>query len=261
MTDVLVTGSADGIGLQTALRLAADGHRVVLHARDEERAAAAKAAVPAAAGVVVGDLASLGETRSLAATLASSGRFDAVVHNAGIARLDSSERALTEDGLELTFQVNVLAPYLLTALMPRPGRLVFISSALAADGVADLGDVNYATRPWNGFEAYSTSKLHCLLLAFAVARRWPDTLSNAVDPGWVRTRMGGPDAPTDPAEAARTLAWLATSDAPDALVSGRYFTKRDWRPAASSRDPVLLDELLALCADLTGARLSDDPTP
>ncbi|GGM41128.1 SDR family NAD(P)-dependent oxidoreductase [Dactylosporangium sucinum] len=254
MKHILVTGSADGIGQQIAQQLTAAGHHVVLHARTEERAVAAKAAVPAAADVVVGDLASLEQTRALAATL---GRFDAVVHNAGIARMDSSERALTEDGLDSTFQVNVLAPYLLTALMPRPGRLVFMSSALAAEGVTDLRDVSYETRQWNGYEAYCSSKLYCMLLAFAFARRWPDTLSNAVDPGWVRTRMGGAGAPTDPADAARVPAWLAASD--EALDSGGYLTDRDWHPGEQHRDPVLLDELLALCAHLGGARLGEGP--
>ncbi|MET7419121.1 SDR family NAD(P)-dependent oxidoreductase [Dactylosporangium sp. NPDC005555] len=251
MRTILVTGSADGIGLHTATQLVAGGHRVILHARNEERAVVAKAAVPGAAGTAVGDLRSLEETRALAVSLQEHGRFDAVVHNAGIARLDSSERELTDDGLESMFQVNVLAPYLLTALLPPPGRLVFVSSAMAAEGAVELGDLQYERRPWNGFAVYSTSKLLDLMLAVAIARRWPGTLSNAVDPGWVRTRMGGDGAPIDPADAARGQVRLAVDE--DVRVTGQYFSDRDWRPA--DFDQAQLDELLARFADLTGTAL------
>ena len=254
MGTILVTGSVDGIGQRTAAQLVARGYQVVLHARNEDRAAVAKAALPAAAGIAVGDLRSIEETTALARSLATFGRLDAVVHNAGIARLDAPERELTGDGLESTFQVNVLAPYLLTALLPRPGRLVFVSSAMAADGVADLTDLRYDVRPWNGVEAYASSKLLDLALAVAVARRWPGTLSNAVDPGWVRTRMGGDAAPTSPDDAARTQVRLAVGAEPDALASGRYVSERDWRPTPSRIDP-LGDELLDHCAEITGVDL------
>ncbi|WP_420118499.1 SDR family NAD(P)-dependent oxidoreductase [Micromonospora sp.] len=256
MGTMVVTGSVDGIGRRTAAQLVAAGHRVVLHARDEQRAAVAKAAVPDAAGIVVGDLGSLEETTALARSLAAFGRYDAIVHNAGIARLDAVERELTGDGLESTFQVNVLAPYLLTALLPPPGRLVFVSSAMAADGVADLGDLRYDTRPFDGVEAYCTSKLLDLALAVAVARRWPATLSNALDPGWVRTRMGGAAAPTSPDDAARAQVRLAVGTEPDVLVSGRYVSARDWRPSPS-RVAGLGEDLLAHCAQLTGVSLPD----
>ncbi|MEU0559586.1 SDR family NAD(P)-dependent oxidoreductase [Dactylosporangium sp. NPDC006015] len=255
MRTILVTGSADGIGLHTATQLVDGGHRVILHARNEERAAAAKAALPGAAAVVVGDLRSLDDTRALAASLSGYGHLDAVVHNAGIARLESSEREVTGDGLESMFQVNVLAPYLLTALLPRPERLVFVSSAMAADGVVDLADLQYDRRPWDGFVAYSTSKLLDLMLAVAIARRWPATLSNALDPGWVRTKMGGDSAPTDPADAARAQVRLAVGTDPEVLVTGRYVSDRDWRPGDAHLDAALLEALLEHLADLSGAPL------
>ncbi|MEV6926679.1 SDR family NAD(P)-dependent oxidoreductase [Dactylosporangium sp. NPDC051485] len=258
MRNILVTGSVDGIGLRTAAQLVAAGHRVVLHARNEDRAAVAKAALPEAAGVAVGDLRSLDETKALAGSLAAFGRFDTIVHNAGIARLDSPQRELTGDGLESTFQVNVLAPYLLTALLAQPERLVFVSSAMAGDGVVDLADLQYDRRPWNGTEVYSTSKLLDLMLAVAIARRWPGTLSNAVDPGWVRTRMGGDAAPTSPDDAASAQVRLAAGTDPDVLVSGHYFSDRDWRPSEATLDPALLDALLAHCGDLTGVQLPED---
>ncbi|WP_433076766.1 SDR family NAD(P)-dependent oxidoreductase [Dactylosporangium sp. CA-052675] len=261
MRTIFVTGSVDGIGLRTAAQLVAAGHRVVLHARDEDRAAVAKAALPEAAGIAVGDLGSLEETRALARSLAGFGRFDTIVHNAGIARLDSPQRELTADGLESTFQVNVLAPYLLTALLEQPQRLLFVSSAMAADGVVDLDDLQGERRPWNGTEVYCTSKLLDLMLAVAVARRWPGTLSNAVDPGWVRTRMGGDAAPTSPDDAARAQVRLAAGTDPDVLVSGHYFSERDWRPSAAVLDPALLESLLARCADLTGVPLPEASAP
>ena len=252
MTSVLVTGSADGIGRETAARLVALGHRVVLHARDERRAEDALAAVPGADGVVVGDLASLARTRELAA---ASGPFDVVVHNAGLGG-GLPERAVTEDGLELLFQVNVLAPYLLTALMPRPRRLVYLTSGLEAQGVADLDDLQHERGPWDGMQAYSDSKLLDVVLAFAVARRWPDVLSNAVDPGWIRTKLGGPNATDDLPTGADTQVWLATSDEPAATVTGRYFKWReDLRANSAAYDVDVQERLLDACAEITGVKL------
>jgi hypothetical protein len=90
-------------------------------------------------------------------------------------------------------------------------------------GDSDLTDLQWRNRPWNGAQAYSDSKLFDVVLAFAVARLWPGALSNAVDPGWVATKMGGPGAPDDITQGAETQVWLAVSDDPRALVSGRYF--------------------------------------
>jgi NAD(P)-dependent dehydrogenase (short-subunit alcohol dehydrogenase family) len=253
---VLVTGSADGIGRETAATLARQGHTVVLHARSAERAAAAHRAVPAAAGVVVGDLASLGRTRELAAAAADAGPFDVVVHNAGI--MGGPRREVTGDGLESIFQVNVLAPYLLTALLPRPARLVWLSSGMHERGEVDIDDLQRERRRWANGPAYADSKLCDVVLAFAVARRWPGVLSNAVDPGWVRTRMGGRGAPRALAEGADTPVWLAGSDEPAALVTGRYFNGRREQPAhRAASDVGVQDRLLAACAELTGVRLPD----
>ena len=104
--------------------------------------------------------------------------------------------------------------------MPRPRRLVYVSSELHRGGDAGLEDLLWERRPWNGHRAYSDTKLHDVLLAFAVARRWPGTLSNALEPGWVPTKLGGPRATGDLDAAHRTQAWLAASDDPAAAVSG-----------------------------------------
>ncbi len=254
MATVLVTGSSDGIGRQTALDLAAAGHRVVLHARNDERAEQARAAVPGAADVVIGDLASLASTRDLGTSVAALGRLDAVVHNAGVGGQD--ERRLTEDGHELTFQVNVLAPYLLTVLAPAPRRLVYLTSGLEARGEPHLDDLDFAARPWNGMQAYSDSKLWDVVLAFAVARHWPGTLSNAVDPGWIKTRMGGAGATEELPAGADTSVWLATSDDGGARVSGRYLHQRQIRePNPAALDVGLQEQFLATAARLTGVAL------
>lgn len=195
MASVWVTGSSAGIGQETALALVNAGHRVVLHARSHERAADAQKGVPGAAAVVIGDSASLDETQALAEAAQEQGPFDAVVHNAGIGS-GNGGRALTVDGLDPIFQVNVLAPYVLTALMQRPGRLVYLSSGLHYQGVFDPDELERGRRLGDGTKAYRDSKLCDVLLALAVARLWPSTLSNAVDPGWIRTRMGGRGAPS-----------------------------------------------------------------
>jgi NAD(P)-dependent dehydrogenase (short-subunit alcohol dehydrogenase family) len=252
---VFVTGSADGLGRLAAAQLVREGHEVVLHARGEARGRQALDGVPDAAGVLVGDLASIAQTRALAERANAGVRFDAVIHNAALG-YQVSGRSETEDGLAAVFAVNVLAPYLLTALMTRPDRLVYLSSGMHTGGDPALDDLQWRERRWNGVQAYSDSKLFDLVLAYAVARRWPDVRSNGVTPGWVATRMGGPGAPDDLELGADTQAWLAVSDDPAARVSGRYLYHRSERaadPAAS--DPAVQDGLLAACAQLTGVEL------
>ncbi|MFJ8045105.1 SDR family NAD(P)-dependent oxidoreductase [Kitasatospora sp. NPDC096147] len=257
MKRILVTGSADGIGRQTATMLAAQGHAVVLHARNAQRAEDARRAVPDAVDVVVGDLASLSQTVELAKQATAVGPYDAVVHNAGISRT-GSPRQVSEDGLETTFQVNVLAPYVLTALIPLPQRLVYLSSGMSEGGTIDLTDLQRTRRRWDGTGAYCDSKLADLALAFAVARRHPEVQSNAVCPGWVRSRMGGSSAPTDLATGAATQVWLAGSDDPAAQVSGSYLRHMRFLDEAlpQTRDPEVQEALLAACAELSGIRLS-----
>jgi NAD(P)-dependent dehydrogenase (short-subunit alcohol dehydrogenase family) len=255
MARIWVTGSADGIGRHTARTLAEGGHEVVLHARSPQRAEVAAAAVPAAAEVLIGDLASLAGIRALAAA-AGAGRFDVVIHNAGVGGGDAPARATTEDGLERIFQVNVLAPYLLTALLPQPSRLIYLTSGLESAGQAELSDLQRERRPWDGMRAYCDSKLYDVALAFAVARRWPAVRSNAVDPGWIKTRMGGPNATDELPEGVETQVWLATSDEPAATVTGHYFKRRQSLQAnPAAYDTAVQDGLLAACSKLTGTPL------
>jgi len=255
MSRVFITGSADGLGRLAAQRLVAGGHEVVLHARSDARGREALAAVPGAAGMLAGDLAAIAETRALAERANAGGRFDAVIHNAGIGYREA-RLVPTEDGLPPVFAVNVLAPYLLTALMDRPDRLVYLSSGLHRSGDPDVADLHWRHRPWSGMQAYSDSKLFDVLLAFGVARRWPAVRSNAVEPGWVATKMGGPGAPDDLQAGAETQAWLAVSEDPAAQVSGRCFyhlAQRETHPGARRAD--LQDALLDACEGLTSVAI------
>jgi NAD(P)-dependent dehydrogenase (short-subunit alcohol dehydrogenase family) len=251
----MITGSADGLGLMAAQLLLGEGHDVTFHARSEQRAADIRRIEPRATSVLVGDLSRVDETRDVAAQANALGRYDAVVHNAGVG-YRQPRRIETADGLSNVFAINVLAPYLLTALISRPARLVYLSSGMSHGGDPGLDDPQWAHRRWSGAQAYSDSKLYDTALAFAVARRWPGTWSNAVEPGWVATRMGGAGAPDDLAQGPVTQAWLAVSDDPAATVSGRYFYhQRPRQPNPAARDTGFQDALLDYCAGLTGTPL------
>ena len=255
MSRVFITGSSDGLGLMAARLLVADGHSVTLHARSKARADDTRAALPEADGVVIGDLSSVAGMRQVAEQANASGHFDAVIHNAGVGYREP-RRVETQDGLAQVFAVNVLAPYLLTGLIDRPDRLVYLSSGMERGGDPDLDDPQWTRRRWNGAQAYSDSKLFDVVLAFAVARRWPGVLSNALEPGWVPTKMGGPGAPGDMSLAPVTQAWLAVSPDPAATVTGGYFyhsAPRETHPAA--RDVKVQDDLLDYCAELVGVEL------
>ena len=256
MARVFITGSTDGLGLMAGQRLVEQGHRVTLHARNDARAADARRVLPQADAVVVGDLASMAETQSVAEQVNASGQYDAVIHNAGVGYREAHRE--TVDGLAHVFAINVLAPYLLTALISRPARLVYLSSGMHMGGNASLDDPQWKARRWNGSQAYSDSKLFDVLLAFGVARRWPTVLSNALEPGWVATKMGGRGAPDDLSLGAVTQAWLAASDEPAALVTGQYFYHQQQRrtnPAA--RRTELQDQLLDYCARISGVALPE----
>jgi NAD(P)-dependent dehydrogenase (short-subunit alcohol dehydrogenase family) len=252
MSRVFITGSADGLGLMAGRLLVKQGHAVVLHARNEKRARDTRLALPEAETVVTGDLSTIRETVSVAEQVNALGAFDAVIHNAAVGYREP-RKVLTADRLPQVFAVNSLAPYILTALIRRPARLVYLSSGLHREGDESLEDLTWEQRPWSGYSAYADSKLHDVILAFAIARKWKDVLSNALEPGWVATRMGGPGAPDDLAQGSVTQAWLAVSDDPAAKVTGGYFyhqKPRQVHPAA--KDVAVQEKLLSECGRISG---------
>ncbi|MEV1248319.1 SDR family NAD(P)-dependent oxidoreductase [Nonomuraea sp. NPDC049750] len=251
-----MTGSADGLGRAAADSLLSLGHDVVVHARNRERAAGLDALVERGAHLVVGDFRERDAVRRIAAELndtgpndtgpndmgpLDTGPLDAVIHNAGV----SSGPAV--------MPVNIIAPYLLTALVRGPRRLVYLSSSSHFDGRPSLTGVD-----WRGQStgSYSDSKLFVTTLAAAVARLLPGVLSNAVDPGWVPTRMGGPSAPDDLELGHQTQEWLASSDEPEALTTGGYwYHRRRLQPHHAVHDEAFQGRLLQKLAEETGTAL------
>jgi NAD(P)-dependent dehydrogenase (short-subunit alcohol dehydrogenase family) len=254
MSRIFITGSTDGLGLAAARALIAEGHEIVLHARSSRRAATLSDLAASAAGVVIGDLSSAAETRSIAEQVRRIGRMNAVIHNAGIYR--ESARGTTPEGHAKTLAVNTLAPYLLTAWIERPDRLIYLSSGMHRGADASLRDIDWVERRWDANRAYSESKLFVTALAFAVARHWPGVLSHAVDPGWVPTRMGGAGAPDDLRMGHLTQTWLAVGEDSAAKCSGGYWYHRERQKAAvEALEPEFQDRLLARLAELTGIAL------
>jgi NAD(P)-dependent dehydrogenase (short-subunit alcohol dehydrogenase family) len=256
MARVLVTGSTTGLGRATAAALLDDGHHVIVHARSERRAADLADLIERGADLVVGDLVVRSDVVSIADQVNALERLDAVVHNAGV--YVDRVRVGTADGHANVLAVNVLAPYLLTALIERPDRLVYLSSGMHRDGDTSLRDIDWHRRRWSGVQAYCDSKLFVTALAAALARRWPTVRSNAVDPGWVPTRMGGAGAPDDLTLGHVTQAWLAVSTAPAADTTGGYwFHQQTLEPAAAVIDPDFQAALLEQLAQLTGIELAE----
>ena len=254
MSRVFITGAADGLGLMAANLLIKEGHNVVLHARHERRAKEALAKAPGAEAAVSGDLSVIAETIKLAEQVNRLGSFDAIIHNAAVGYRES-KKVETPDGLPQVFAVNSLSPYILTCLIRPPRRLIYLSSSLHRSGDITLQDLTWNKRPWSGYSAYADSKLHDTILAFAIAPKWPAVFSNAVEPGWVATKMGGAGAPDSLEEAPKTQVWLATSNDPKALVSGKYFYHqklREAHPAAADKN--IQEQFLKECENLSGIK-------
>ena len=254
MAKVFISGSSTGLGLMTARLLVDEGHEVVLHGRTAARSADARRELTQALDVVTGDLSTVRGAREVAEQVNRLGRFDAVIHNAGVGYREP-RRVETQDGVPEVFATNVLASFVLTALIERPARLVYLSSGMHHGAVANLKDLAWTRRRWSGSTAYAESKLYDVVLAFAAARLWPDVFANALEPGWVPTRMGGPGAPDDMDQAHLTQAWLAVSDDAAARVTGEYFFHlRRSTPNPQTRDMSLQDQLIAACEQISSVR-------
>lgn len=262
---ILVTGATDGIGKATAEQLLRRGATVLAHARDAARGepvvASLRRAHPAGqVELITGDFADLAQVRRLASEVtARHPRLDALINNAGVMLRD---RRLSADGYELTFAVNYLAPFLLTNLLlpalraAAPARVVTVSSMTHRGATLRFDDLQLS-RGWEGYAAYSQSKLADLMFAYALARQLAGSgvTSNALHPGVINTKLlrggwgGGGD---DVARGAATSVFLA-ADPSVASVTGQYFI--DSRPADSSpasHDQHAQDRLWQLAADMVG---------
>jgi NAD(P)-dependent dehydrogenase (short-subunit alcohol dehydrogenase family) len=254
MSRIFISGSSTGLGLMAADLLVSQGHRIVLHARSANRAEDARRELPQTEAVVIGDVETISGAKDVAAQVNALGSLDAVIHNAAVGYREGHR--VTADGLPHVFAINTLSAYILTALIERPKRLVYLSSGMHHHADANLDDILWQKRRWNGSQAYAESKLHDATLAFSIARRWSNVLSNSLEPGWVPTKMGGPGAPDDMDQAHLTQAWLAAGDDPKANVTGRYFyhlKRMDANPQANN--PALQDRLIAICEEITGVVL------
>jgi NAD(P)-dependent dehydrogenase (short-subunit alcohol dehydrogenase family) len=256
MSRIFISGSSTGLGLMVARELAARDHEVVLHARSAARAEDALRELPHAKAIVVGDVETIEGAKEVARKVNALGRFDAIVHNAAVGYRERYR--LTADDLPHVFATNTLSAYILTALIERPKRLIYLSSGMHHHADAHLDDILWQRRRWNGSTAYAESKLHDTMLAFAIARRWPEVFSNALEPGWVPTRMGGAGAPGDITQAHLTQAWLAAGDDPKANVTGEYFYHlKRMKPNSQAHDAGLQDRLIAICAEISHITLPD----
>ena len=272
----LVTGANSGIGRVAALGLAERGAAVVLVCRSEERGAPVLDEIErqgqgGTATLLTADLSSQRQVRAAAAAFRDCfDRLDVLINNAGVARRGT--RLVSEDGLEATFAVNHLAPFLLTSLLldrlkaSAPARVITVSSAAHRNYALDFDDLQ-GERRYSGFGAYARSKLANVLFTRELSRRLEGTgvTANCLHPGvvatgifrnqprWVRAVFTSPLSLT-PEKGADTLLWLAT--APDvAEVSGGYFVRRKpRRPSRAARDPAAARRLWEASEALTAAR-------
>lgn len=254
MARIFITGSSDGLGQKAAKILSEQGHNVFLHARNSSRAAEAKAAIPKAQGVIIGDLSTVSDLKKLAADANASGPFDAIVHNAGLGLTTNGEK--TADGVAQIFAVNSLAPFVLTALMHKPKRLLYVSSGLHFGGDSSLEDVTWAKRQFRPSDAYNDTKMHNVMLSKAVAKRWPDVQSGSLDPGWVKTKLGGSSAPGTIDAPAQMIAAYATGESPAGNQSGAYLIPEGvGEPHDATKLAEKQDRLLEIYESVSGVSL------
>lgn len=237
MALILVTGASSGLGYNTAKALADDGHDVVAHVRNRARLTGAEDTAKWK-GVLTGDLADLDQVREIARQAGEFGHFDAAIHNAGTMRAPEAGT------------VNTVAPYLLTALLDKPARLIYLSSSMHRTGSTDL------RRLAAGTATYDDSKLWVTTLALAFASRWEGTSSHAVDPGWVPTRMGGPGAPDDLTAGHETQAWLAAHHEATPSTGGYWYHRQTQPPHPACRDEEFQARLVRTLETHTGVPLA-----
>ncbi|KAK2871754.1 hypothetical protein FQN49_002866 [Arthroderma sp. PD_2] len=257
MARILITGSTDGFGLESARQLVQRNHTVYLHARNQQRADDAMAKCPGAAGVLIADLTIVEETRRLAEEANAIGTFDAIILNAGL--LHGPFRKTPDTGLPSMVFINVVAPYILSCLLTPPKRLVFVASILHREADTSLQDMFWFERgeeEFKDFPAYCDSKFHVMLLAKAVARRLKGTSVTAMHPGYVATKLGGPGGYDKLEDGVETYVMLAEGDY-DQSLTGAYFDpkRKSGEPLEATEDENAQEVVVKACEDLTGLKL------
>lgn len=255
---ILVTGSTDGIGRATATALARQGHRVLVHGRDRKKGRAVLREIGKETGgatldLFTADLSSPEGVRGLADQVGDRyERLDVLINNAGVYL---PERVLTGNGLELTFAVNLVAPFLLShLLMPlltagAPARIVNVASSAHFDANTLDWDNLQGEKHYDGWGAYSLSKLGMVLFTYSLARKLDprQVTVNCLHPGLICTKLlysAFPDYPCEPPDTgARTPVYLATSPGV-AGVTGKYFDgMKEERSSRTSHDRYIQDRL------------------
>ena len=280
MSVALVTGGNTGIGLETCVSLAAQGHDVVLTSRDARRGDAARDEIVERSGndavdVMALDLARFLSVRQFAAEyLARYDRLDILIHNAGVVL---SSRRETEDGNETTFQVNHLGPFLLDALLRERviasgnARIVVVSSDAhrSARNGLDFDDLQTANRRYRAFQAYGRTKLANILFTRELARRLAgtDVTANAVHPGFVATRFARDGdtgmlgrivmpllrpAALSPAQGAQTSVYVASAPELDGITGGYWVKSAPATPTTAAQDDRAAARLWEASEELTG---------
>ncbi|MGE5680191.1 MAG: SDR family oxidoreductase [Bacillota bacterium] len=264
---ILITGATDGIGKQTALELAGKGAEVLIHGRSPEKAQKAAIEIIDKTGndkvkVYVADFSSLEDVRRMSEEIRRDHNYlDVLINNAGVY---SNKRIITDDGFELTFQVNYLSHFLLTNLIldilkkSAPSRIINVSSVTHQSADFDIdnlqGEVNYS-----GYNAYSISKLCNLLFTFELAERLRNTgvTVNALHPGVIGTKLlfaGFSTAGADVKEGAETPVFLAAAKEVEDKT-GKYFVrKRETRASSIAYNEKERKDLWDLSCRLTGLK-------
>jgi hypothetical protein len=241
MSRVFISGSTTGLGLMAGELLASQSHRVVLHARNADRAEDARRALPKAEAVLVGDVETIAGAKDVASQANALGRFDALIHNAAVGYREGHR--VTSDGLPHVFAINTLSAYILTALVARPKRLVYLSSGTPTP-----------TSTTSSGKSVAGTAPRPMPRASSMMRYSPSPLPSVA--GWVATKLGGSGAPDDINQAHLTQVWLAAGDDPKADVTGQYFYHlRRMEPNAQAQDPGLQDRLIAICSEISGVPL------
>jgi NAD(P)-dependent dehydrogenase (short-subunit alcohol dehydrogenase family) len=272
-TVCVITGGTDGIGKAAAHALALQGARLLIHGRDPEKGARAVAEIKARSHnpnveFLQADFSSLGDVRRLAATLVERApRIDVLINNAGAM---FARRKTSQDGYEMTFAVNHLAPFLLTHLLLRslqggkPARIVTTSSEAHRRATLQLDP---AMRSYSAIRAYGSSKLANILFTRALAKRLAGTAVTAtcLHPGFVRTQFGRDLSPVgkvifggvsrfarSPEKGAETIVYLASSAQVQGAPGGYYFDCQLKRPSPAAQNERTAEDLWKLSEQWVG---------